>query len=44
MNRSVSEEVLGIEREMNGAHHGMRRNASRNIPGIYMRSHCLQII
>ena len=35
MNRSVSEEVLGIEREMNGTQHGMGRNASRTMQGIY---------
>ena len=36
MNRSVSEEVLDIQREMNDAHQGIRRmtNTSRNIQGI----------
>jgi hypothetical protein len=35
MNRSVSEEVLDIQREMNEAHQGMRRtaNTSSNMPG-----------
>lgn len=35
MNRSVSEEVLDIQREMNDAHQGIRRmtNTSRNIQG-----------
>ena len=40
MNRSVSEEVLDIQREMNDAHQGIRRmtNTSRNIQGIIIKS------
>ena len=46
MNRSVSEEVLDIQREMNEAHQGMRRtaNTSSNMPGINTFSYLLQSI